>query len=178
MLTTQGYFSLVKECLQQHGLFCFSHHSTIAKARGAQGTQKEHTWKSWPNGHPISHEIAISQKSGKKKEKEKTELWRLLSLVTVMYGRPLLSWGELNYCMPIGSGEPTPFFPLLVYMTFTFHIKMSLSTCIIPFLSPIALCGEQVRGCVCLSCLPGLAQIKIALCFKWKHMFVYLHKKD
>lgn len=179
---TQGCFSLVKECLQQHGLFCFSHHSTIDKAQGAQGAQKEYSWKGWPKGHPISHEITISKKNGEKKEKE-----RALRVVAFVVPGHCNVWLCNELCFP---GESwTTACPwevvnqLLAFLCLCTLLLPSLSKClylsyITSFLSPIALCGERVRGYVWLSCLLGLAQMKISLYFKWKNMFVYLQMKD
>ena len=54
-------------------------------------------------------------------------LWRLSSQVTVTRDGALLSWGWLNTCLPMGSGEWIPCFALLACMSFALPIKLSLS---------------------------------------------------
>lgn len=174
---TQGCFSLVKECLQKHGLFYFSHHSTIDKAQGTQGAQKEYSWKGWPKGHTISHEIIISKKSGEKKQKE-----RAVRVVAFVVPGHCNVWGSSAFLeraelLPAHGNQLLAFLCLCTWLLPSL-LKCLYLTCITPFLSPIALCVERVRGCVWLSCIPSLAQIKISLCFKWKNMFVYLQMKD
>lgn len=102
--------------------------STIEKAGGPQEARKGHSWRANPKDIPYHMKSQSAMKVKRKRRKKgHSELWCLLSLVTVMCGGALLSWGDLNNCLPMGSGELTPCFPLLVYMTFTFPTKMSIS---------------------------------------------------
>ena len=63
--------------------------------------------------------------------------------ITVTRDGALLSWGWLNTCLPMGSGEPFPCLALLARVAFVLPINVSLFqapsflTFSLPILSPI-----------------------------------------
>lgn len=86
------------------------------------------------------------------------EWWCLFSQVTVKGDGALLSWEWLNTCLPLGTSELIPSFPLLVCTAFAFSIKLSLSpprsfpAFTLLLLPPFLLVVEWERGCVGLDC--------------------------
>ena len=110
----------------------------------------------------IPHHMTYCAQHVKLEEEEgkggRLEWWRLSSQVTVTRDGALLSWGRLNTCLLMGSGEWIPCFALLACTAFALPIKLSLSQSMsfltfftLPILSPIPPRASERAAVWCLA---------------------------
>lgn len=132
-LIIQRYLGISEQWLHRMKPFSPSHTtpsmSRFRISKELEGIQMEQLTPADQRVIPYSVISCSAYKTGKRRRRKKgsSEFWSLYSQVTTACDEMLLSWGWLNTCLCMVSGELIPCFSMLVCAAFALLIKLFLS---------------------------------------------------